>query len=122
MSYVSINEYIESLDEDRKKYVYDFVNFMKTSFPEITPRISFSMPMWWVGPKMYDGYVAISAAKAHYSIHFHDENYISKLKTELPDCTFGRKCINIKYGDEHTLSVVNRNVSDYLESIKPISH
>lgn len=120
MSFVSINEYIESLDEVRKKYVSDFDSFMKIHFPEITPRISFAMPMWWVGSKMYDGYVAISAAKDHYSIHFHDENYIIKLKEELPDCTFGRKCINIKYGDEHTLSVVKRNVSEYLVSILPV--
>jgi len=117
MSYVSINEYINCLDENAKKYISDFENFMKTEFPQIAPKICFAMPMWWAGTKMYDGYVAVSAAKKHYSIHFHDENYLSKMKEVLPNCTFGKRCINVKYGDEHTISVVKQNVSKYLESI-----
>lgn len=116
MSYVSINEYINNLDEIRKKHVSDFEDFMATEFPHVAPKICFAMPMWWVGSKMYDGYVAISVAKKHYSIHFHDENYILRLKEELTNCNFGRKCINIKYGDEHAFSVVKQNVSEYLNS------
>lgn len=118
MSFVSINEYISSLDQNGKRCVSDFQDFMKAEFPQITPKISFAMPMWWVGSKMYDGYVAISAAKKHYSIHFHDENYIVKLKKELPDCSFGKRCINIKYDDEHAISVVKQNVSEYLKNAK----
>lgn len=117
MSFVSINEYINSLDENEKKYISDFVNFMKTEFPQIVPKICYAMPMWWVGPKMYNGYVAVSPAKKHYSIHFYDEKYISRLKDALPNCNFGKRCINIKYGDEHTISIVKQNVSQYLNSI-----
>lgn len=116
MSFVSIDEYLSSLNEIEKRYVSDFVNFMKEEFPNISPKISFSMPMWWLGSKMYEGYVAVSAAKKHYSIHFLDENYISKLKHELPNCTFGKRCINIKYGDESTISVVKQNVCEYLNN------
>jgi len=117
MRFVSIDEYISSLDENAKESISDFKNFMKTNFPQIVPKISFAMPMWWAGSKMYDGYVAVSAAKKHYSIHFQDENYISKMKEELPSCTFGKRCINIKYGDKHTISVVKQNVSQYLKNI-----
>jgi uncharacterized protein YdhG (YjbR/CyaY superfamily) len=117
MSFVSINDYMSSLDVSQKKHISDFEDFMKIEFPQIVPKICFAMPMWWTGPKMYDGYVAASAAKKHYSIHFHDENYISKLKELLPNCTFGRKCINVKYDDEHTISIVKQMVSQYLNSI-----
>ncbi len=117
MGFASIGDYINSLDENRKKRVYEFIEFMKTEFPKITPKISFAMPMWGVGAKMYDGYVAISAAKTHYSIHFHDENYILSLKKALPGCTFGKKCINIKYGDELSISVVKHYVKDYISSL-----
>lgn len=75
------------------------------------------MPMWWVGMKMYDGYVAISAAKKHYSIHFYDENYLLNMKKVLPNCSFGKRCINIKYGDEQSISAVKQNVKDYFNSI-----
>lgn len=120
MGFISINEYISSLDENAKKDVFDFENFMKVEFPQIVPKICFAMPMWWAGSKMYDGYVAVSAAKKHYSIHFHNENYISELKKVLPNCTFGKRCINVKYGDEHTISVVKQNVSQYLNNISRV--
>lgn len=117
MSFTSIQDYINSLDENGKESVSDFVSFMKTEFPQIIPKISFSMPMWWVGVKMYDGYVAISAADKHYSIHFYDENYILSLKKVLPNCRFGKRCINIKYGDEQSIFIVKQNVKDYLNGV-----
>jgi len=117
MSFVSIHDYINSLEENGKKCVYEFVAFMKTEFPEIIPKISFAMAMWWAGVKMYDGYVAISAAKKHYSIHFHDESYLLNMQKVLPNCGFGKRCINVKYGDEQSISVVKQNVKDYFNSI-----
>ena len=79
---------------------------METEFPKITPKISFSMPMWWAGVKMYDGYVAISVAKMHYSIHFCDENHILNMKKVLQNCSFGKRCINIKYDDEQSIAII----------------
>jgi uncharacterized protein YdhG (YjbR/CyaY superfamily) len=117
MGFATIDDYINSLDENGKRYVNEFVAFMKAEFPQITPKICFAMPMWWVGAKMYDGYVAVSAAKKHYSIHFHDESYILKLKENLPSCNFGKRCINVKYGDELSFSAVRQNVKDYFNSI-----
>lgn len=116
MSFVTVSEYINSFDENTQKYLLDFENYMKSEFPSITPKICFSMPMWWLGSKMYDGYIGISAAKKHYSIHFHDEYYITKMKQELPTCTFGKRCINIKYGDMVASSVAYENVKQYLKS------
>jgi uncharacterized protein YdhG (YjbR/CyaY superfamily) len=116
MGYASIDEYIDSLEGDKKECVCDFVAFMKTEFPTITPKISFAMPMWWIGVKMYDGYVAISTAKKHYSIHFLEEDYILNMKKVLPNCGFGKRCINIKFGDEQSISVVKQNVKDYFNS------
>lgn len=117
MGFTSIDCYINSLDENGKRYVCEFVAFMKNEFPKITPKISFSMPMWWAGVKMYDGYIAISAAKKHYSIHFYDENYILNMKKVLQNCSFGKRCINIKYGDEQSIAIVKQNVKDYFNSI-----
>ena len=44
------------------------------------------MPMWLLGKKMYEGYVAVSAAKAHFSIHFSDEEFLNRLAESLPAC------------------------------------
>lgn len=117
MSFGSIEDYINSLDENRRKCIQEFIDFMKDEFPKVTPKICFSMPMWWAGMKMYDGYIAISAAKKHYSIHFHDEDYILNLKKVLTNCSFGKRCVNIKYGDEQPVSLVKQSVKDYFGSI-----
>lgn len=114
MNVKTIDDYVSSLDEKTGVYVVDFIDYMKHEYPQYVPKISFSMPMWYLGQKMYEGYVAISAAKKHYSIHFGDEAYIDDLKIQLPGCSFGKRCINIRYGDEPALSVVKQNIKRYL--------
>lgn len=73
------------------------------------------MPMWLVGKKMNEGYVAVSAAKNHFSIHFSDEDFLNRLAESLPTCKKGKRCINIKYGDEQSLHVVEERISDFLK-------
>ena len=73
------------------------------------------MPMWLVGKKMNEGYVAVSAAKNHFSIHFSDEAFLNHLAESLPNCKKGKRCINIKYGDEKSLYAVEERISDFLK-------
>ena len=73
------------------------------------------MPMWLLGKKMYEGYVAVSAAKSHFSIHFSDEAFLNRLAESLPACKKGKRCINIKYGDEPSLRAVEASIRDFLK-------
>ena len=116
MEFSTIDDYLNSLDEIGKSHIEEFVAFMKAEFPRITPKICYSMPMWNMGAKMYNGYVAVSAANKHYSVHLLDESYIIRLKDMLPNCSFGKRCINIKYGDEKTISAVRQIVKEYINS------
>lgn len=63
---------------------------------------------------MNEGYVAISAAKAHFSIHFSDKELLNRLADGLPDCKKGKRCNNIKYGDEQSFHAVEESISDFL--------
>lgn len=110
----TIREFINSLDEGRAKEIRSFINFMGEKFPQISPKISYSMPMWWFGKKIYDGYIAISAATEHYSVHFSSEDTLQRLKEALPASKFGKRCINIRYGDEKSAEVVKQAVRDFL--------
>ena len=49
---------------------------MESSYPNIRPKISFSMPMWLKGTRMNEGYIAISHSKNYFSIHFSDEETV----------------------------------------------
>lgn len=114
---LTINEYISGLSDEGKKAVCEFVEFMKAEFPKVVPKISYGMPMWWAGAKMYNGYVAISAAKAHYSIHFHDEECLLSLSNMLVGCSFGKKCVSMKYDDEKSAVLVKQKAKEYFNSI-----
>lgn len=115
MGAASLSEYVASLNEEQRRHVSAFIDFMGAEYPQLTPKISFSMPMWLLGKKMYEGYVAISAAKAHFSIHFSDEEFLNRLSERLPACKKGKRCINIKYGDEKSLYAVEERISDFLK-------
>lgn len=73
------------------------------------------MPMWLVGKKMSEGYVAISAAKNHFSIHFTHEEFVNCLAESLPACKKGKRCINIKYGNEQSLGAVKERICNFLK-------
>lgn len=117
MSVNSVREYIDSLSEDGKKYVCEFVDFMDKEYPQLSHRISFSIPMWLIGKKMNEGYVAISAAKNHFSIHFSDEYFVAKLSKKLPSCKSGKRCISIKYGDDKTFKKIKGYVKEFFKTV-----
>lgn len=115
MGVASVSEYVASLNEEQQRHICAFIEFMNTEFPQLTNKISFSMPIWLLGKKMYEGYVAVSAAKSHFSIHFSDEEFLNRLAESLPTCKKGKRCINIKYGDEQSLYSVEERISDFLK-------
>ena len=104
MAFHTVSEYFEAQTEPGQACGEAFAAFMAQEFPGLRPKISFSMPMWWVGKKMNEGYVAHSAGKGHFSIHFSDEDLVARLGAELPACKTGKRCVNIKYGDEQAFA------------------
>lgn len=115
MGAASVSEYVASLNEEQRRYVSAFIDFMSAEYPQVIPKISFSMPMWLLGKKMYEGYLGVSAAKSHFSIHFSDEEFLSRLAESLPACKKGKRCINIKYDDESSFCAVEASIRDFLE-------
>ena len=115
MGAASVSEYVASLNEEQRRHVSAFIDFMSGTYPQLTNKISFSMPMWLAGKKMNEGYVAVSAAKSHFSVHFSDEAFLNRLAESLPACKKGKRCINIKYGDEASLHAVEASIRDFLE-------
>lgn len=115
MGAASVFEYVASLNEEQRRHVSAFIDFMNGAYPQLTNKISFSMPMWLVGKKMNEGYVAVSAAKNHFSVHFSDEAFLNRLAEGLPACKKGKRCINIPYGDEASLHAVEERISDFLK-------
>ena len=89
MGVASISEYVASLTEEQQRPINAFIEFMNAEYAQLTNKISFSMPMWLVGKKMNEGYVAVSAAKNHFSIHFSDEEFLNRLAVSLPVCKRG---------------------------------
>ena len=115
MGAASVSEYVASLNEEQRRHISAFIDFMNGTYPQLTIKISFSMPMWLLGKKMNEGYVAVSAAKNHFSIHFSDEEFLYRLAESLPACKKGKRCINIKYGDKPSLHAVEASISEFLK-------
>ena len=53
----SVSEYVASLNEEQRRHVSAFMDFMSAEYPQVIPKISFSMPMWLLGKKMNEGYL-----------------------------------------------------------------
>lgn len=111
---VIISDYLQKLSPSETKAVSDFCSFMQSKFPRLQPRISFSMPMWLVGSKMSEGYVAISTAKNHFSIHFSSEEVVAQILQATAHCKAGKRCVNIPYDDLIDYELVKKFVVQHL--------
>ena len=49
MGVASVSEYVASLNEEQQRHICAFIEFMNAEYPQLTNKISFSMPMWLVG-------------------------------------------------------------------------
>lgn len=117
MAFNTVPEYFAAQSENGRAYGEKFATFMEREFPNLRPKICFSVPMWLVGKKMTEGYVGYSAAKNHCSIHFSDDDYVIQLGAEFPSCKTGRRCINVKYGDEQTFEAVQEKARAFLAAL-----
>jgi len=108
----SVDNYIENQGEKAQKSVLSFVSFMKEILPGKRAGIVFSMPMWKRGKKMNEGYVAISAAKQHYSIHFSDEDFVKNLSSKF---RCGKRCANIPYDDKDKENLIREYVKEFVK-------
>lgn len=117
MAAATIEEYAEGLSEEGRNAVQEFAGFLAQEYPQLHGKISFSMPMWLCGKKMNEGYVAISAAKRHFSIHFSDEAFVQELAKRLTACKTGKRCVNIRYGDQTSFDMVKASLADFFRRI-----
>ena len=117
MKMSTVDEYINGLDENGRTSLSVMIDVMRTEFPEIAPAMVYGMPMWKFGTKLYDGYVAVSAAKKHFSVHFYDVSVISCLSEQLSGCTFGKRCVNIRYRDDDSFAAVMESVKDHIRKV-----
>lgn len=83
MTVATIEEFKKQCNEKELEIVNDFECFMNDHFPKLNQKISFSIPMWFKGKKMNEGYIGISIAKKHFSIHFSNEEFVHKLSENV---------------------------------------
>ena len=93
---------------------------MESSYPNIRPKISFSMPMWLNGTRMNEGYIAISNSKNYFSIHFSDEETVNHL-SDITGCKHGKRCINISYEDTSSFDTAKETVRQYLKKCQRLN-
>lgn len=120
MSVKTIEEYTSTLDEKARLNLENFIKFMESSYPNIRPKISFSMPMWLKGTRMNEGYIAISHSKNYFSIHFSDEETVNHL-SDITGCKHGKRCINISYEDTSSFDTAKETVRQYLKKCQRLN-
>ena len=120
MSVKTIEEYTSTLDEKAKLNLENFIKFMESSYPNIRPKISFSISMWLKGTRMNEGYIAISHSKNYFSIHFSDEETVNHL-SDITGCKHGKRCINISYEDTSSFDTANETVRQYLKKCQRLN-
>lgn len=88
-------EYIDSLNGDKRLWLCEFITHMKNAHPDINPIMFRQRPMYKVG----NSYVLFAVAKEHFSIHTLNFDLLVKLKEKLKNADYGKGCIKVKFKD-----------------------
>ena len=114
MSFSSLSEYISSLGDKEKEYILRFIKLMESEYPKLKLRFSFSIPMWWFGEKMKDGYVGVSATKSRFTLHVSSESYVRDIEKERPELKYGKQCVSISYKTEEDFLFLEKKAREFL--------
>lgn len=87
------DEYLQTLDDDGKTWLKEFLDYMDVKYPELKFVMFRSRPMYKVGKS----YVLFSVAKTHFTVHTLDFDLIEEMKELLPTADFGKGCVKTKF-------------------------
>lgn len=98
----TVNDYVNSHEGLQREWLATFVDFMRTTFPDLQETISYQVPTF-----KFDGqYIAFSVAQDHFTFHTLDFDMIEELKTVLPKAKFGKGSAKVKYDDKEAIPIL----------------
>lgn len=117
MAFNTVSEYFESQTEDGQACGKEFRVFMEREFPELHPKISFSMRVdgWQEDER---GLCGLFGGEEPFQHLLFRQDFVAWLVEKLPACKTGKRCVSVKYGDEQVFQAVQEKVMDFLKHIQ----
>lgn len=109
-----VNQHLELLEGDARAWMNFFVGYMRENHSELEEVISFQMPTYKLGSGKQRNYIAFSTAKAHFSMHTMDFEYIVILKEKLRKPGKGKGCVNVSYENEDERTVLIEGIEEII--------
>ncbi len=111
-----VNEHIENtLSGEGKRWVREFVDWMREHYPELEEVISFQMPTFKLGSGANRHYLSFHAAKEHFSFHTMDFDFIDALRTKLAKPGKGKGCVQVRFDDEQGKQVLFSAIPELIQ-------
>lgn len=85
----SVSECVESFSEEQQRHICAFIEFMNMEFPQLTNKISFSMPMCLIGKRCMSDMWRFPLQKP-LLYPFLNEEFLNGLAESLPSCKKGK--------------------------------
>lgn len=102
-----VDNYINNLDGEHKKWIKTFINYMRKNHSNLEELMYYSMPAYKLeNYKKTKNFICFSSAKNHISMHTLDFEYIVELKKKLTNAGKGKGCVNIHFDDESVKEII----------------
>ncbi len=111
----SVDEYINSFEGEKKEWMLELVDYMRTRYPEIDEDIVFNIPTY-IFNKMY---IAFSIVKNCFHFRSRDSEMIEKLKkecekTESEECC-ARFEAQFELNDKDAIPAIHETIDKIVE-------
>lgn len=106
MASQAVEQCIANMPEESKPLIMQFVEWMRTRYPELEEVVSFQMPTFKLGSGENRNYISFNGNKTFVSVHTMDFAMIEKLKPLLAKPGKGKGCVQIGLFDEEGLQTI----------------
>lgn len=97
-----VDNYINSLEGLKQKWVSELVSFMREAYPDISETFNHKIPTY-----QGDGfYIAFAAHKSYFSFYTSDVRVLSLIQELSPTATLGKTCAKLKYSEQATVEIL----------------
>ena len=110
----SPQDYLDSLDEPARGWVTHLVRYAEQR-SGIDAQLFRSRPMVKLGRSYQEGYVLVTAAKGHGTVHAIDFDLVDETRVLLPRAGTGKGSVRARYDDEAAIPVLEAFVDRVLE-------
>ncbi len=111
----SPQEYLEQAPDIARPWLEEFWAYVAGRAPRLVVTMFRGVPMYKFADSYLKGYVMVTAAKGHFSLHLIDFDLVADAQAGIPGAFGGKGSVSVRYTNEAAKPLLKQTIDAALE-------